>query len=174
MFFPPNFNNSSSFAIRSVKSPRPTSLGNIFDTNSTMPGSSLWLVPPEDSELYKAIHELTVNNIPSIFPNENPPGFFPHITLTSNALTDPATEPSDKQDWLDGIPMRGSIKALKVAIQEVEVGKIFFKKVTMRCDKTHELCQLAAACRAAGVEGVDAEGAEKWVGEQYLPHCSLM
>ena len=48
------------------------------------------------------------------------------------------------------------------------------KKITMRCDKTRELCELAAVCRAAGVEGVDAEGARKWVDEQYLPHCSLM
>ena len=140
-----------------------------------MPGSSLWLVPPEDSELYATIYDLTVNRIPPIFPNTNPPRFVPHITLTSNALTDPTTSPSDPQEWLHNISLPDTINDLKITIQDLEVGEIFFKKITMRCEKTRELCDLAASCRAAGVEGVDDEGARKWVGgEAYLPHCSLM
>ncbi|KAK5120967.1 hypothetical protein LTR85_005751 [Meristemomyces frigidus] len=126
-----------------------------------MPGSSLWLVPPEDSELYKAIYELIVTDVPSVYPAKVP-HFTPHITLTSD-VTIPDTE--DSQKWLEGIKLPDT-KALKVAIRQAEVGSIFFKKITMRCDKTPELCALAASCRAAGVQGNDAKGAQKWAEER--------
>ncbi|KAK6395403.1 hypothetical protein LTR65_000874 [Meristemomyces frigidus] len=128
-----------------------------------MPGSSLWLVPPEDSELYKAIHDLIINHVPSLYTGTIPQ-FTPHITLTSD-VTVPESGP---QQWLDGIQIPDT-KELKVAVRDVEVGSIFFKKITMRCDKTPELCQLAASCRAAGVQGLDAQGAQKWAEE----HSSL-
>ena len=139
-----------------------------------MPGSSLWLVPLEDSELFKTIHELTIASIPSMFPDSNAPPFYPHITLTSNVLITPALQPSNPEEWLESIVLSDGIENLRVVIGQVEVGEVFFKKVTMRCDRSRELCELAAVCRAAGVEGVDSKGAKKWVDEEYLPHCSLM
>ena len=139
-----------------------------------MPGYSLWLVPLEDSDLYKTIHDLTLNRIPSIFPDGNPARFVPHITLTSNVLPGPADQTSQTQDWLDRMTIPDSGSGLKVAIHEVEVDVKFFKKITMRCDKTHELCELAAFCRAAGVEGEDVDQGRLWVEKEYLPHCSLM
>lgn len=137
-----------------------------------MPGSSLWLVPPDDSELYKAIHDLIINHIPPIYPGTTVPHFTPHITLTSN-IDLSLGEQSDAQNWLDKIHLPDTTH-LKVAIKQAEVGSPFFKKITMRCEKMPELCELAAACRIAGVKGTDAQKAHVWVEEQYLPHCSLM
>ncbi|KAF2722552.1 2, 3 cyclic phosphodiesterase [Polychaeton citri CBS 116435] len=135
-----------------------------------MPGSSLWLVPSQDSALYEAIQELITNHIPALFPNTSPPDFFPHITLTSDALLEDGTDP---QEWLDGLSLPSQSK-LEIWIREVEVGSIFFKKVTMRCDKSPELKALAAACRQAAVKGVGSEAAREWAEEKYMPHCSLM
>ena len=137
-----------------------------------MPGSSLWLVPREDSELYKTIHDLITNKIPSIYPIAVPRHFAPHITLTSG-INNPNAESSDPQKWLDSITLPDPSN-LEIAIQDVEVGSVFFKKITMKCQKTHELCELAATCRAAGVEGLGKHEAQTWVKESYLPHCSLM
>ena len=141
-------------------------------TRAIMPGSSLWLVPPEDSELYKTVHDLIINQFPSVYPIAIPPHFAPHITLTSG-INERDAESSDPQKWLDGITFP-DLKDLKVAIQDVEVGSVFFKKVTMKCEKTADLSELAATCRAAGVEGLGKHAADRWVEESYLPHCSLM
>lgn len=137
---------------------------------SVMPGSSLWLLPPEDSEVFKAIHDLIANQIPAIYPKASPPHFVPHVTLTSDILA----EHSEPQRWLDGIDLPDSVGKLKVAIGEVKAGGIFTQKLTMRCEKNDEICDLAMYCRAAGVEGAGMEGARKWVEGSYGPHCSLM
>ncbi|KAK3615621.1 hypothetical protein LTR56_026479 [Elasticomyces elasticus] len=137
-----------------------------------MPGSSLWLVPPEDSELYKAIDNLVNQRLPSIYTNASPKRFSPHVTLTSDTISDYA----DPQEWLDSIslPREDALASLVVTIKDVQVGKPFFRKLTMACTKTVELCGLAGHCRVAGVEGVEQEAADKWVDESYSPHCSLM
>lgn len=141
------------------------------DGEARMPGSSLWLVPPENSELYKAIHNLIIDQVPSIYPATSPPHFAPHVTLTS-AVSIPDSETPEQ--GLNSIQLPESIKDLDVGIRQVEVGSIFVKKITMRCDKQLELCELAASCRMAGVQGVDAQSAQRWVEEEYSPHCSLM
>ncbi|KAK3615575.1 hypothetical protein LTR56_026507 [Elasticomyces elasticus] len=120
-----------------------------------MPGSSLWLVPPEDSDLYKAIDNLVNQRLPSIYTNASPKRFLPHVTLTSDTISNYA----DPQEWLDSIslPRDDALASLVVTIKDVQVGKPFFRKLTMACSKTFELCDLALHCRIAGVEGVEQE-----------------
>ncbi|KAK4902149.1 hypothetical protein LTR27_001051 [Elasticomyces elasticus] len=123
-----------------------------------MPGSSLWLVPPEDSEFYKAIDNLVNQRLPSIYTNASPKFFSPHVTLTSETISDYA----DPQEWLDSIslPRDVALASLVVTIKDVQVGKPFFKKLTMACSKTIELCDLVVHCRVAGVDGVEQEVAD--------------
>ena len=131
-------------------------------------GSSLWLVPSEDSELYKAIHNLIITKIPSLYPIALSPHFTPHVTLTANTIPSDLSEP---QQWLDRLKARESSK-LRVLIRELDVGEIFFQKLTMNCEKTPELCDLAEHCRAAGLNNDD--DAKSWIQKNYRPHCSLM
>ena len=132
-------------------------------------GSSVWLVPPEDSALYKAIHHLINNIIPSIYPIAIPPQFTPHITLTANTIPSDL-QSSDSQKWLDNLNLPNG--KLRVAIEDVQVGSIFFQKLTMRCETSRPLCNLAAYCRGIGTG--DETEANDWVQQRYRPHCSLM
>ena len=158
----------------------------------TMPGSSLWLVPPEDSALYKSCHQLITTHIPSLFSSSlatPPPLFTPHVTLTADTVppdlfpdsTDPAIS---AQKWLDSIDLPApstTQEGLKVVIQKVQIEGHFFRKLTLRCEKSSQLCELAERCRAhhRGKEGLvggeqKREEVGKWVRESYAPHLSLM
>ncbi|RMX74663.1 hypothetical protein D0869_12368 [Hortaea werneckii] len=174
-------------------------------------GSSLWLVPPEDSALYRTCHRLITHHISSLFPPgavPPPPLFTPHVTLTADTVpsdlleqgpqeqrreqelresssTSPTEPATSAETWLDELVLPPPSRDLKVAIQKVQVEGHFFRKLTMQCEKSSQLCELAATCRAAcGVEGLldggEQEGAEKleeagkWVRECYAPHLSLM
>ncbi|KAI7049041.1 hypothetical protein D0864_17053 [Hortaea werneckii] len=179
-----------------------------------MPGSSLWLVPPEHSALYQTCHQLITTHIPSLFssslapPPPPPPLFTPHVTLTADTVpsdlfpepelqqssssstttTSSSTSPPDPttsaQAWLDSIdlpPPSTTQEDLKVNIQKVQVEAHFFRKLTMRCEKSSRLCDLAGTCRAhhRGKEGLvggeqKRKEVEEWVRESYAPHLSLM
>ncbi|KAI6997745.1 hypothetical protein KC363_g1667 [Hortaea werneckii] len=169
-----------------------------------MGGSSLWLVPPEDSALYRTCHQLITTHIPSLFPLalSRPPLFTPHVTLTSDTVpphifpeqeqqrsSSSQTPPSptdsaisSAQRWLDSLdlpPPRMIQEGLKVKIQKVQVEGHFFRKLTLRCEKSPQLCELAATCRARrGGEGLVGGGEQneawEWVREHYAPHLSLM
>ncbi|KAI7152821.1 hypothetical protein KC349_g8753 [Hortaea werneckii] len=152
-----------------------------------MPGSSLWLVPPEDSDLYRTCHRLITQHIPSLFPRVIPPPplFTPHVTLTADTVpSDLLPEPQEHeqeqrqsssstslthpaksaQTWLDGLVLPPPTRELRVAIQKVQVEGHFFRKLTMQCEKGPQLCELAATCRAArGVEGL-LDGGEQEEG----------
>lgn len=133
--------------------------------------SSLWLVPSQNSSLYKAIHTLITDSIPSVFPTANAPLFTPHITLTANTISSESSS-SEFQQWLDNIALP-SINDIEITINAIEIGEIFFQKLIMLCDKSWQLCTLAAACRSAGT-GHSLERSREWIGENYRPHCSLM
>ena len=135
-----------------------------------MPGSSLWLVPPVDSDLYKAVHCLILKLVPSVYPIAIPPRFTPHVTLTADTVPSDISNP---QKWLEGLELP-ELDSFKVAIQKAQVGSVFFQKLTMRCEKTPELCQLAGHCRAAGLQQTDAKEARDWIEGNYGPHMSLM
>ncbi|KAI7369650.1 hypothetical protein KC367_g439 [Hortaea werneckii] len=171
-----------------------------------MPGSSLWLVPPEDSALYRTCHQLITTHIPSLFfPStlalSPPPLFTPHVTLTSDTVSphifpeqeqqqsscsttspSPADPATSAQAWLDSLdlpPPPMTQEGLKVKIQKAQVEGHFFRKLTLRCEKSPQLCELAATCRASrGKEGLAGGGEQKeaweWVREHYTPHLSLM
>ena len=133
-----------------------------------MPGSSLWLVPPPDSALHKTISTLITSTIPSLYPIALPPRFSPHLTLTADTVKSSSDDP---QKWLDGLDL--PVEKLEIRVKEPQVGQIFFRKLTLRCEKDDALKGLAAACRRAGT-GAGAEEVRRWVEEVYAPHVSLM
>lgn len=136
-----------------------------------MTGSSLWLVPPEDSELYQAVHDLILNKIPAIFPFSHPLRFTPHVTLTADTVL---SDLGDSQQWLHGVELPLSGEDVKVAIGEIEVGSMFFRKLFMQCEKTRGLCELAMRAREAVIGESEMQSAKEWVKEEYRPHMSLM
>lgn len=130
---------------------------------------SLWLLPPEDSELFKALQSLIHTSMPSLYPISIPPRFSPHVTLTANTIPKDWAE-SQPRNWLEKLQLPED--DLKVTIQNVHVGEIFFQKLIMLCEKTAQLCDLAATCRAVGDE--IRKDAREWIDQYYKPHCSLM
>jgi 2',3'-cyclic-nucleotide 3'-phosphodiesterase len=136
-----------------------------------MPGASLWLVPPEDSELYKAVHDLILNKIPAVYPDASPARFTPHITLTSDVILADFKQP---QEWLDNLTLHDGFTNEYVRLNFMQVDTPFFKKLTISCEPTKSLLELAAHCRTAGVENVDSKKAWDWANDEYKPHCSLM
>jgi len=136
-----------------------------------MPGSSLWLVPPQDSPLNSSLTTLIHSQIPSTYPQTITTPFSPHVTLTADTI--PPTQDSEAQQWLDDIALPSSVAALKVAIKEAQTSEAFFRKLTLRCNKSPELCALASACRRAGT-GEGEGDVRVWVVGSYAPHLSLM
>lgn len=139
-----------------------------------MPGSSLWLVPPQGSALNKTLQSLISSTVPSHFPGVQTHNFIPHITITSNI--DPTVYQHSPQAWLENLPL--STNKLLVRFEACEPGKPFFKKLTVRVKKedvaAESLTQVAAICRAEGVEDRDMDRAREWAERDYLPHLSLM
>ena len=147
------------------------SLSSITHTGGIkMPGLSLWLVPPEASDLYETVYSLIVEEVPAIYPNATPPHFTPHVTLTADTVSDQ----DHPQFWLDSITLPESVQGLNVSIEQLDAGKIFFQSLIMKCEKSAGLCELALHCRVAGAEDTNARAAEMWVQEGFVPHCSLM
>ncbi|GAB1316124.1 hypothetical protein MFIFM68171_06334 [Madurella fahalii] len=73
-----------------------------------MPGSSLWLLPPQSHPLHTALSTLISRTLPARFPREaassasvSPHFFAPHVTLTSEVA--PSRYGADPQAWLDGM-----------------------------------------------------------------------
>ena len=59
--------------------------------------------------------------------------------------------------------------------EALDVGDVFFKKMTIRVRKDSEgLVDLAVECRAKGVEDGDVGKAREWARGSYEPHCSLL
>lgn len=69
------------------------------------------------------------------------------------------------------LPVSSSITA---EVAAVDPDDKFFKKLTLRLEKTGVLVDLATACRAQGVLDGNEAGAKKWAEDEYLPHLSLM
>ena len=163
------------------------------ERKGSMPGSSLWLVPPEESDLYNTLHALILKEIPSLYQDASttsstatspPPAFTPHVTLTADTvLAADSTAAADPQAWLDSltIPIPRSSAPLKVTLQNCDAGQIFFRKLTLLCERTAPLADLAAHSRAARRGGDEARPAGEtvaeaaaWIAENYTPHLSLM
>jgi hypothetical protein len=128
------------------------------------PGLSLWLVPPTDSTIYKALSNAIVNIVPPILnASDSPPRFEPHVTLTSRISRQ--TISSDPQKWLDELDLP-AISTAEVMFQEIAVGDTFTKKLFIRCEREGSLLELAASCRAHSSSEGD--------GADYDPHVSLV
>ncbi|KAL2175071.1 2',3'-cyclic-nucleotide 3'-phosphodiesterase [Thermothelomyces heterothallicus CBS 202.75] len=155
-----------------------------------MPGSSLWLLPPENHPLNPVLRTLITSTLPSAFPREaasSPrivPHFFPaHVTLTSGISPDAYGD--DPQGWLDRIsfPKKGrggnddkkeegnsggNSSRAKVRFERVVSQDVFYRRCFIRVafDGVKEIAGVAraAAVLGEGVE-VDAEGNVKFGGE---------
>jgi 2'-5' RNA ligase len=133
-------------------------------TKAGDPGLSLWLVPPTDSAIYKALSNAIVNIVPPILnASESPPRFEPHVTLASRIPKQITT--SNPQKWLDELDLP-TISAAEVRFQELAVGDTFTKKLFIRCERAESLLQLAASCRVQSSANVDEA--------DYDPHVSLV
>ncbi|KAL2149258.1 hypothetical protein VTH82DRAFT_8606 [Thermothelomyces myriococcoides] len=159
-----------------------------------MPGSSLWLLPPENHPLNPVLRALITETLPSNFTREaasSPrvvPHFFPaHVTLTSEISPDVYGD--DPQGWLDRLPLPkgGSESQPKVRFERVVSQDVFYRRCFIRVtfDGVKELAGIARATAVFGEEvEVDSEGnvkfgkeTEKWLSwwrEEFGPHLSLM
>ena len=64
---------------------------------------------------------------------------------------------------------------MTAALEAVDPGVQFFKKLTLRVGKQDAaLVELATACRAEGVLEGDVAKAREWAETGFLPHLSLM
>lgn len=132
-------------------------------------GASLWLVPPSYSPIYFHLSYLVARDIPSKFPGLSTPFFIPHVTLTSGVPTDLG----DAEAFLDKLSIPAT-NEVAITFEALDIGEELVKKCTLRVTKSWGLEALAKECRRMGVEQGDEEKAEKWVKEEYGPHCSLM
>lgn len=127
------------------------------------PGFSLWLVPPEGSDIYNALAKAIVNIVPPILgSSDSAVRFEPHLTLASRIPKESITNP---QKWLDGIELP-PVAAAEVQFQELAVGDAFFKKLFIRCKRAESLLRLASSCRLYSSAKVDEA--------QYDPHVSIL
>lgn len=102
--------------------------------------------------------------------------FIPHVTLTS-LINASKTYGDRPKEWLDSLPLptnKPVKSSIFICLDSIDPGEAFFKKLTLGVQKTSQLLQLAAVCRAHGAEDGDMGGAKVWAEAEYMPHLSLM
>lgn len=127
------------------------------------PGLSLWLIPPENSDIYNALKNAIDHQVPHAPGIQDAPRFEPHITLTSRIPK--ASVGTDPQKWLDELNLP-SVSAVEVKFQELASGETFFKKLFIRCERSESLLRLVSSCRGSSSAKTDEA--------QYDPHVSLL
>lgn len=134
-----------------------------------MPGSSLWLLPPESHPLNEKLITL-INRTASHFGSKDL--FIPHVTLTSD-LVKPSSYGPEPQRWLDSLdlPAGGDVK---VEFEKLSSEDVYFRKLYIKCQKTKGLKALATVCRKQVGGYEDERIARKWAEETYNPHASLL
>ncbi|KAJ4991292.1 hypothetical protein SVAN01_03190 [Stagonosporopsis vannaccii] len=134
-----------------------------------MPGSSLWLLPPEAHPLNGVLVSL-IKRTASRFASSDL--FIPHITLTSD-LVSPSSYGSEPQQWLDSLelPPGGNVQ---VEFDKLDSEGVYFRKLYIKCNKTAGLKALATVCRKQVANHEDEKTARKWAEETYNPHVSLL
>lgn len=133
-----------------------------------MPGSSLWLLPPETHPLNEVLTSL-IKRTASRFGSSDL--FIPHVTLTSD-LVSASSYGTEPQKWLDSLelPAGGDVQ---VEFEKLYSEHAYFRKLYIKCKKTAGLKALAKACREQ-VPDHEEEMARKWAEETYNPHASLL
>lgn len=133
-----------------------------------MPGSSLWLLPPDTHPLNYVLTSL-IERTASHFGSSDL--FIPHLTLTSEIY--PSTYGSEPQKWLDGLNLP-ACDDVKVDFEKLSGEDVYFRKLYIKCHKTTGLKALAKVCRKQVAGHEDEETAGKWVDEKFNPHVSLL
>lgn len=135
------------------------------DTNKAGdPGLSLWLIPPEGSDIYNALTKAIAHTVPPLLAlSDLAPQFEPHLTLASRIPRQSIA--GDPQKWLDELDLP-SISAADVQFQELAVGSAFFKRLFIRCKRAESLLKLASSCRAYSSAKIDEA--------LYDPHVSVL
>lgn len=134
-----------------------------------MPGSSLWLLPPDVHPLNEKLTSL-INRTALHFGSTDL--FIPHITLTSDLVQSSGygTEP---QKWIESLdlPAGGDVK---IDFGKLSSEDVYFRKLYIKCQKTKGLKALATVCRGQVAEYEDNKTATRWAEETYNPHVSLL
>jgi hypothetical protein len=129
-------------------------------------GLSLWLVPPENSEIHDLLADAITRTVPSVLAakrEDSLPQFEPHVTLASQIPR--ASIIGDPQTWLDEIDLAVT-STVDVDFRELAVGDTFTKKLFIRCMRSDSLLSLSSVCRQfSAVKSGEAE---------YDPHVSLV
>lgn len=138
-----------------------------------MPGSSLWLLPPEIHPLYVTLSKLISEDIPARlaqYQTDPFPSFVPHLTLTS----DIHDSPEDPQAWLDALDLPNAAE-VEVEIVELDQGTLWTKRLFLRAEKG-PLKKIGTICRKIVEKPGDekVKTAEDWVEEIWDPHISLV
>ena len=128
-------------------------------------------MPPADAPISDVLNSLIAYTIPPHFSHLTPARFSAHVTLTSDI--DPKVYGDRPQQWLDQEIQCPSGTDLLIAFEALDTEPLFFRKLTIRVEKHTVLAELAKNCRAAGVTG-HAAIPQRWVDQEYRPHCSLM
>ena len=128
-------------------------------------------MPPKGSQIDLVLSRLIQKTVPQHFPElKSPVDFSPHLTLTSDIPKEVVE--NEPQTWLDSLPLNLA-KSPIVKFQSLDVGEIFFKKLTLSA-LIEPLHDVATQIRAAANEGGDARAAERWARDVYAPHVSLL
>lgn len=133
-----------------------------------MPGSSLWLLPPETHPLNEILTSL-IKRTASHFGSSDL--FIPHVTLTSEIL--PSTYGAEPQRWLESLDLPPG-NDVQVQFERLNSEDVYFRKLYLQCQKAIGLKTLAKVCRKQVVNHKDEERAGRWADKIYNPHVSLL
>ncbi|KAK9458398.1 2',3'-cyclic-nucleotide 3'-phosphodiesterase [Dipodascopsis uninucleata] len=136
---------------------------------------SLWLSPPDNSPLFRALQDL-IDNISEDCFGGAAPKFMPHVTLTSQISVE--LNPKEVVDHASKVI---SVSDLRIEIADLDYGPIYTKKAFLRIKKTNGLLELAEDSRRVFTylptldSAADAEDlAKEWIQFEYDPHISLV
>ncbi|KAJ3298695.1 hypothetical protein HDU79_008188 [Rhizoclosmatium sp. JEL0117] len=121
----------------------------------TIPGLSLWIGPPKDSDLYKKLDDI-VGHFSSKLSS---PKWAPHITLLGSVVATPEEAATKIKQ------AAASHGPFKVTLTELVTKDLFFQCVMAKSEETKELLELNAALRAVYPPPHS---------EPYWPHLSLV
>ncbi|CAI4063979.1 hypothetical protein SUVZ_07G4710 [Saccharomyces uvarum] len=155
---------------------------------------ALWYCPPQGSVAYETL-QMLIFSFQTLFPNS--PVFEPHITVTSHLVCNSRDDVnkiltscaaaiqsirSHQTTAKKGHKAQASHAAAAAAMPLVSfngcsIGKGYFKKIVLECNKNNILYGIAQIMREMYVE-IDTETrssrAATWVHEEFQPHVSLL
>src|SRR3712207_4989745 len=106
-----------------------------------MPGSSLWLLPPESHPLNQKLTSL-IERTSSTFGSSDL--FIPHVTLTSD-LVSPSSYGSEPQKWLGSLALPAADE-VHINFEKLDSEDVYFRKLYIKCEKTPGLKDLVTVC----------------------------